>query len=143
MATMRIRPKRQVTIPKEIFDQLHLEIGDFIEARVEEGKIVMIPKKLVTKAEVISLSKEEQEILFRARRKIARIREDLLQSEGLSREEIEVATKVGLIDPEQAWWWTEEWQKGEREAEKEIREGEISSPFKDAAELISHLSKEK
>ena len=27
------------------------------------------------------------------------------------------------IDPEQAWFWTEEWQKGELEAEEDLREG--------------------
>lgn len=28
-----------------------------------------------------------------------------------------------LIDADQAWFWTEEWQKGEREASEDLREG--------------------
>src|SRR4051812_12477239 len=27
------------------------------------------------------------------------------------------------LDPEQAWFWTPEWQAGEREAEEDLREG--------------------
>ena len=38
-----------------------------------------------------------------------------LKAVSVSVEEIKVACKVGLIDKEQAWWWVEEWQKGERE----------------------------
>ncbi|MCK4618216.1 hypothetical protein KAT45_04845, partial [Candidatus Aerophobetes bacterium] len=59
--------------------------------------------------------KKEQEILSRAKKKIGQIQKDILHSQGLTKEEAKVASKVGLIDPDQAWWWVEEWQKGERE----------------------------
>ncbi|TET42071.1 MAG: AbrB/MazE/SpoVT family DNA-binding domain-containing protein [Dehalococcoidia bacterium] len=135
MPVVKIRHKRQVTIPKEISSQLHLEVGDFVEATVENGRIVMIPKKLAVKAEIVPLTEGEQQVLLKAKRKIDRIREDILHSEGLSPEEIKIATKVGLIDPDQAWWWTEEWQEGEREAEK----SELVGPFDSAEELIKSL----
>ena len=35
----------------------------------------------------------------------------------------DVAAKAGLIDPDQRWWWTEEWQEGEREVERDIKAG--------------------
>ena len=135
MSVVRVRHKRQVTIPKEIFSQIHLEVGDFVETTVEDGRIVMIPKKLAVKAEIVPLTEEEQQVLLKAKRKIDRIREDILHSEGLNAEEIRVATKVGLIEPDQAWWWTEEWQEGEREAEK----SELVGPFESAEELIKSL----
>lgn len=135
MPVVKIRYKRQVTIPKEISSQLHLEVGDFVETTVEDGRIVMIPKKLAVKAQIVPLTEEEQQVLSKAKRKIDRIREDILHSEGLSPEEIKIATKVGLIDPDQAWWWTEEWQEGEREAEK----SELVGPFDSAEELIKSL----
>jgi len=28
-------------------------------------------------------------------------------------------------DPDQAWYWTQEWQDAEREAEKEIKTGQV------------------
>lgn len=143
MPVVKIRYKRQVTIPKEIFSQLHLEVGDFVETTVENGRIVMIPKKLVVKAQIVPLIEEEQQVLSKAKRKIDRIREDILHSEGLSPEEIKIATKVGLIDPDQAWWWTEEWQKGEREAEREIKEGKLRGPFDTFEELKATLKSKK
>jgi AbrB family looped-hinge helix DNA binding protein len=129
MFVVKIRPRRQVTIPKDIFNRLHMEVGDFIEAKAEDEKIVLIPKKLVTKMDVIPLSKEEQRILKIAKGKIEKIKQNLVRSKGLTEQEIEIAVKVGLIDKDQTWWWTEEWQKGEREAEKEIREGKLLGPF--------------
>jgi len=143
MSVVKIRPKRQVTIPKEVFSELHLETGDFIEATVEDGKIVMIPKRLAIKTDVIRLTEKEQEILFRATRKTERIKEDIIHSEGLSLEEIELAVKVGLIDRKQAWWWTEEWQKGERQVEREIKEGKLYGPFETFEEFKATLKKRK
>ncbi|OGF57344.1 MAG: hypothetical protein A2Z21_02350 [Candidatus Fraserbacteria bacterium RBG_16_55_9] len=47
MPVVKVMERRQVVIPKEIFEQLKLEIGDYLEAKVEDGKIVYIPKQLV------------------------------------------------------------------------------------------------
>ena len=30
------------------------------------------------------------------------------------------------IDPEQAWFWTPEWQEGEREADEDIAAGRVT-----------------
>ena len=89
MSTTKISPKHQITIPQEIFRQLDLEIGDYLEAKVEAGAIVLVPKKLVPK--------------------------------------------------DQAWFWTQEWQEKEREAEEDIRAGRVSGPFKSAKELMKSL----
>jgi AbrB family looped-hinge helix DNA binding protein len=43
-----------------------------------------------------------------------------------------------LIDKEQAWFWTERWQKGEKEAEEDIRAGSIHR-FPDAESAITFL----
>ena len=129
MSVVKVRPRRQVTIPKEIFNRLHIEVGDFIEAKAEDEKIVLVPQKLVAKTGVIPLTKEEQRILKNARGKMEKIKQDLAHSKGLTDHEIAVAVKVGLIDRDQTWWWTEEWQKGEREAQKEINEGKLLGPF--------------
>jgi len=143
MPVVRVRSRRQVTIPSEIFEQLHLEVGDFIEAKVEDGKIMMVPQKLTNKGEAIPLNDEEQEILLKAKRKIDRIKEDFIHSEGLTQEEAKIAAKVGLIDPEQVWWWTEEWQEGERKAEKEIKEGRVHGPFTTMEEFRAWLKSQK
>ena len=45
-----------------------------------------------------------------------------------------------LIDPSQAYFWTKEWQEGEREAEEDIRKGRVKA-FKSVKELIKDLKK--
>jgi len=138
MPVVKIGPKHQVTIPKEVFDQLHLKPGDFLEAIAQQGRIVMVPKQLSVRVSAPSLTKKEQEILSQAKEKIERIQKDILHSQGLTKEEIKVACKVGLIGPDQAWWWTEEWQKGEREAERDIKEGKVKE-FSNVEDLIKDL----
>lgn len=139
MAVTKIGPKHQVTIPKEVFEQLKLETGDLLEAQVDQGKIVLVPKRLAEKAPAVRLTPNEQILLEKAAKKIARIRKDLVHSQGLSLEEARVAGRVGLISEDQMWWWTEEWQKGEREAEAELRAGKSVGPFTTADELFADL----
>jgi hypothetical protein len=122
-----------------VFDKLHLNVGDFLEAVALEGKIIMIPQQLTAKAPAPALTKEEQKILRQVKDKVLKIQTDLINSYGLSDEEIELAARVGLIDKEQAWWWREEWQKGERKVEENIAQGEVSGAFEDMDKLIEHL----
>ncbi len=61
MSAIKIGPKHQITIPKEVFNSLRLEVGDFLETRVEDNAIVLIPKKLVSKDQEWFWSKEWQE----------------------------------------------------------------------------------
>ena len=44
-----------------------------------------------------------------------------------------------LIDADQAWFWTPEWQAGERAADEDIKAGRLSGPFKTMDELKKHL----
>jgi AbrB family looped-hinge helix DNA binding protein len=134
-----IGPKHQITIPKQIFDALEFKAGDILEMMVHMGKVIIIPKQITEKVPAPKLSKKEQELLISAKSKIKAINVDIADSKGLSENEAEVAVQVGIIDPEQKWWWLEEWQKGERIAEEEIETGKISESFKSADELIKHL----
>jgi antitoxin MazE len=79
MSITRIGPKHQITIPKDIFKELKLKVGDFLEASIEDNAIVLVPKKLIPK--------------------------------------------------DQAWFWTKEWQKGEREEDQAILKGDLVGPF--------------
>jgi AbrB family looped-hinge helix DNA binding protein len=45
-----------------------------------------------------------------------------------------------VIDKEQAWFWTERWQEGEKEAEEDIRAGRVYK-FPDADSAIASLDK--
>lgn len=135
MAAVRIGPKHQVTIPREVFKGLHLNAGDFLDAAAEGGRIVLTPLRLAAKAPAARLTPTEQKTLLRARTKIEQIRKDLLRAKGLTREEAAVAAKAGLIEADQQYWWTEEWQKGERAAEADRRAGRILGSFESVAAM--------
>jgi hypothetical protein len=45
-------------------------------------------------------------------------------------------------DPNQWWFWTEEWQAGEREAEAEIARGEVER-FTTAEDFLASLEQPK
>ncbi|MCK4394551.1 AbrB/MazE/SpoVT family DNA-binding domain-containing protein [Candidatus Bipolaricaulota bacterium] len=51
MSVVKVMQRRQVVIPKELFDKLHLEVGDYLEVKLDEGKLVYVPKKLVDRDE--------------------------------------------------------------------------------------------
>ena len=45
-----------------------------------------------------------------------------------------------LIDPSQAYFWTNEWQAGEREVEEDLRKGRVKA-FKSVKELMRDLQR--
>lgn len=72
MAITRISPKHQITIPKEAFEKLHLEVGEFLEVDVAEGGLLLIPKKLISKDQIWFWTKEWQQKEKEADEAIAR-----------------------------------------------------------------------
>ena len=125
-------------------DTLNVDVRGLSAEKIHEleGRIERWKQQEHT-TDVPKLSAKEQRTLARAKKKITAIQEDLVNSNGLASEEVEVAAKVGLIDPDQKYWWTEEWQEGEREAERDIRAGRTSGPFESADELLNHLHKQR
>ena len=142
MPAVRLGPKHQVTIPQRVRAALNLSVGDFLDAAAEGGRIVLTPLRLSAKAPAPRLTASEQKVLLRARTKIELIRKDLVRAKGLTREEVTVATKAGLIEPDQQYWWTEEWQKGEREAEADRRAGSVLGTF-DSVEAMKGALKRR
>ncbi|MFH1087221.1 MAG: AbrB/MazE/SpoVT family DNA-binding domain-containing protein [Chloroflexota bacterium] len=49
-----------------------------------------------------------------------------------------VLTPKKLVDASQAYFWTEEWQKGERKADEDTKAGRVKR-FKSAAEAVKYL----
>jgi len=139
MVIIRVGLKHQVTIPKQVFDAVNLQVGDILYARAENGEIVLTPEHLADKVPGVEFSANEKRALTRARKKIKAMNEDLLNSRGLTRNEAEAAAKAGLVRKEQIWFWLEEWQKGEREAERAILAGDVSPAFDNADDAIAYL----
>jgi AbrB family looped-hinge helix DNA binding protein len=53
-AVSRIGQRRQVVIPKAVFEALQLQEGDFVEMTVERGRLAMQPKRLVDVSDVLT-----------------------------------------------------------------------------------------
>lgn len=51
-----------------------------------------------------------------------------------------VLVPMKLVPADQAWFWTKEWQKGEREAQQEIEQGKTKS-FNTMKDLLRDLEK--
>lgn len=59
MPVSKLGQRRQVVIPKEICDDLGLEIGDFVEVQKVKGAVVVKPKKLVDAEDVLAPEEEK------------------------------------------------------------------------------------
>jgi len=85
----RLTSGGQITLPKEIRLKTSMEVGDFVEVKLdEEGHIVLTPKK--------------------------------------------------LVDASQAYFWTKEWQRGERKADEDIKAGRVKQ-FNSVTEAVKYL----
>ena len=54
MPISKLGQRRQVVIPKEICEDLGIDVGDFVEVQQVSGTVVIKPKKLVDADEVLT-----------------------------------------------------------------------------------------
>jgi AbrB family looped-hinge helix DNA binding protein len=54
MPISKLGQRRQVVIPKQIWNELGLEIGDYVEVQRVKGTVVITPKKLVDRDEELT-----------------------------------------------------------------------------------------
>lgn len=47
MSLVKVRPKFQVTLPTELREQAGVGVGDLLEAKVERGRITLIPQSVI------------------------------------------------------------------------------------------------
>jgi antitoxin MazE len=86
---------------------------------------------------LLTVRKNAQITLPAGIRKKAHVQEgDILEAE-VRGDEIVLKPKK-LIDKSQAWYWTEEWQKREREADEDIAAGRFKD-FDTLEELLADL----
>lgn len=78
MPLVTVKTKFQVTIPQELREELGLAEGDLLEAKVENGRIILTPKELVDRHEAV---KRWQAVAERVAKQ--------LQAEGKTQEDLE------------------------------------------------------
>ena len=47
MALVTVKNKFQIVIPQSIREEVHIDVGDLLEASVENGKITFTPKSVI------------------------------------------------------------------------------------------------
>ena len=134
----KVRKFYQVSLPARLSKKLGIAEGDYVEMQETRDGILVKPVAVTERVPAARLTPKEQQLLLKAKDKIAKIKKDLSSARGLTEEETQVAAKAGLIDSEQAWWWLESWQKGEREAERALRARKVKG-FDNVEDLIDDL----
>lgn len=66
MKTLTVSPKRQIAIPKEVCEKLHIQSGDQLVLEVIEGKLVLEPSIQVPRSQAWFWSSEVQEKVAKA-----------------------------------------------------------------------------
>ena len=59
---MKISPQGQIRIPKKVLQALDIEKGDYVEVEVEEGHILLKPRKLIDPSQGWYWTKEWQKM---------------------------------------------------------------------------------
>lgn len=66
MKTLTVSPKRQIAIPKEVCDKLHIREGDQLIVEVQEGRIVLEPSINIPRSQVWFWTEEIQKKIAKA-----------------------------------------------------------------------------
>ena len=90
MEILRLKRHFQITIPLSLREKLGLSIGDYLEADVEDGKIVIRPVKVIHPDQEYFFTKEWQEAEAKADKDIA---EDRVSGPFATAEEVLKALK--------------------------------------------------
>jgi len=148
MLKIKVNADLNVKVPKSILNKYRLKAGDSFTIRVVSGSIILTPEKLKNGKNLQkkrngyssrSHTKQEQILLESAKKKIAAINSNLRTARGLTEAETKAAAQAGLIAGDQRWWWTEEWQKGERKAQRDIDAGRVSKVYDDVDDALQAL----
>jgi len=66
MPLIKVKAKAQITLPAKVRRALGIEEGDYLEAKVEGNKVVLIPQTLITKFPPVALSEQGEKMLKEA-----------------------------------------------------------------------------
>ena len=70
MPLIKVKSKAQITLPVKVRQALGIEEGDYLEAKVEGNKVILIPQVLITKFPPVTLSEQGEEMLKEAQEEV-------------------------------------------------------------------------
>ncbi len=66
MKTLTVSPKRQIAIPKEVCERLHIKEGDHLILEIREGKLVLEPSIQIPRSHAWFWTEEVQKKIRKA-----------------------------------------------------------------------------
>ena len=66
MKTLTVSPKRQIAIPKDVCERLHIKGGDHLVLIVKDGKLIVEPSINIPRSQAWFWTKEVQEKVGKA-----------------------------------------------------------------------------
>jgi len=66
MELVKVRGKAQITLPAKIRKALAINEGDYLEADIQDNKVVLTPQVMMDKFESVQLSKQGEQMLDEA-----------------------------------------------------------------------------
>ena len=66
MKTLTVSPKRQIAIPKDVCERLHIRSGDHLVLEVKDGKLILEPSINIPRSQAWFWTKEVQETVGKA-----------------------------------------------------------------------------
>jgi len=66
VALVQVKRKAQITLPVRVRRELGIEEGDYLEARVEGNRVVLIPQTVIAKLPTVTLSEQGERVLDEA-----------------------------------------------------------------------------
>ncbi len=97
-----------------------------------------------TTLQLIKITKNFQVTLPAKLRNIFKLKEgDYLEANVKNGAFVFKPKKMVDIDSDQAWFWTDEWQEKERQADEDIKKGNVSGPFDNIDDCLNALKNSK
>lgn len=111
IAVQTVDRHHKVKLPEEFLQRMKINAGVILHIEISGNRLILRPatrRKNYPSASAI----------LKVQKKITQINNKASRAKGLTKAELEVAIKAGLIDKKQAWFWSTAWQKLEREADR-------------------------
>jgi AbrB family looped-hinge helix DNA binding protein len=63
MPLVKVKDKAQITLPAKLRRALHIQEGDYLEAKLEGNTVVLVPQKITARFPTVELSEQGEAML--------------------------------------------------------------------------------
>ncbi|MFH1837926.1 MAG: hypothetical protein ABH808_00280 [Candidatus Kuenenbacteria bacterium] len=126
--TITIQKKGIIVLPREWLQKINQE--NKLKACFVNGNIVL--SRMENEEVCISFNQNLDKT-------VPEVKKEKIAGFGFLKNSKKLIKPLKLRDKKQSWFWTKEWGKKEKQAEKDIKSKKITGPFENAEKLIKDL----